>query len=530
MKKKLLKTIILSVLFTLSISCTGSFDDINNNPLKSTTLDPELVLPYVEWGATNIYYDTYQLGVATVIPYAQYLSSEDDGDRYMYRDGYTTSGLWLPYYTRVLKNVKEVTEIVKNQPESTRTLQLLRIMNAYNTASITDDYGDIPYSDAGTGNGQAKYDTQKEVYYSIFKELTEAVNILSSDLKNQKAIPSDADYIYGADFTKWIKFANSLRLRYAIRLSFIDPNKAKEEGKAALAAGVMSSTTDGATIYTDDEDWNNLGYPLMVLCNWNWFRASTTLINILENTSSVTDPREELYLGKTKLYVTQNEGPAYKGVPNGLPADQSTALGTGYNNDETSNVYGLMFFPDWNSKGINPQDNNPWLSKRYPLMHYSEVCFLKAEAALRGWNGAGDAESNYLEGIKTSFIESRDGINSTLYDSSKDETYITSGNVAWNNADNFEAKLKKIITQKWIAIFPMAEEAWAEFRRTGYPDFQPILQCSEPTLKKGEFIKKTLYPDEERRNNTVNATAKTLNNGQGDGANVRVWWDTGRYK
>ena len=165
-------------------------------------------------------------------------------------------------------------------------------------------------------------------------------------------------------------------------------------------------------------------------------------------------------------------------------------------------------------------------------MSYAEVCFLKAEAALKGWSGSGDVKSNYETGIRASFAEARDGVSSSLYSTANDETYITTGNVAWSNSDTEEQKLKKIITQKWIALYPNGNEAWAECRRTGYPELMQISSSVDQSINpaNGEFVKKIRYTDAERRDNAEHAKDASLNQGQGDGMNVRVWWDTKRYK
>ncbi|WP_099463638.1 MULTISPECIES: SusD/RagB family nutrient-binding outer membrane lipoprotein [Parabacteroides] len=529
MKNKIKNIFTIGLFACLLSGCTDSFVELNKNPLASSSLNPELVFPFVTWKVTNIAWDNYQLGDQLgVALYAQYIANTSTGysvDRYVYEDAYPTGGLWGPHYTGVMKNIKMVGSQITENPHSVQTYQLMRIILAYSSAKMTDIYGDMPYSEAGINIEQPKYDSQKDIYNDVFKELREAVEVLQSGLKGQNAL-GNSDFIYNGDVSKWIKFANSIRLRCAIRLSFIDPEKARQEGEAALAAGVMSSIDDGATCMTNKDDWNSLGYPLITISHWGEFRVSATLVDILENTGTVVDPRETLYIGKTKLFVTEGKGDAYKGVPNGLPADQLAM--PGYTLDENSNVHGMMFFPNWNTAGVDP--TSVWITKRYPVMRYSEVCFLKAEAALRGWNGAGNAKDNYEEGIRTSFAESRDGIDTKLLDLTKDETYITTGNVAWDVSGDFESNLKKIITQKWIALYPVGAEAWAEFRRTGYPDLKPIVRCDDSNIKPGEFIKKIYYPDEERRINMAHATDKSLNNGKGDGGHVRVWWDTGRCK
>lgn len=526
--KSLLKNIVLTAsLLVLFLACTGGFEELNRNPKKASVISPDLVFPYVTWAASDVYHEPYELGhVLGVGLWSQYLASDMSSDRYQYNDGWTSGGLWNPYYWRVIKNVVEVEKVMNNSPQCIAEFQMMRIMRALAFSKLTDTYGDIPYFEAGKGIEKPSFDSQKDIYYDIFKELKDAVDILSSDLKGQVDITS-SDYLYSGDVNKWIKFANSLRLRCAMRLSFIDPVKAQEEGESALAAGVMETVTDGATHRTDASDWSSLGYPLFVPVDWEEYVLSATLINTLEHLSTVVDPREVLYAGKTETYVKTGQGKEFLGAPNGLAyADWHGEKDLTYG--DYSTFRGLMIYPSWNSQGIT-NNYGERISKRYPVMRYSEVCFLKAEAALRGWSGAGDAKDNYEKGFFASLLEARDGVDAKLYAIDKDNIYITTGSAAWDNSDSFEAKLEKIITQKWLAVFPLGHEGWAEFRRTGYPRLTPVVVNVDPALKAGEFIKKVRYPDDEKRNNPEIDFEK-LNNGKGDGANVRVWWDTGRSK
>lgn len=527
----------LNILFICLLSiilsgCTGNFEDMNKNPLTPTEVNPELVFPFICREAPNLRWEAYQCGDNLGANlFAQYIANTSPNffnDRYMY-DSYNVGfGYWTPHFVYIAKNVKLVGKNLDKYPNSVYTYQLMRILHALSAAKVTDLFGDIPYSEAGTGIEKPKYDAQKDIYYDIFKELREAVEILQSNLPGQATLGS-SDFIYGGNIENWIKFANSLRLRYAIRISFVDPEKAKQEGEAALTAGVMSSIEDAALSITNNKDWDNLGYPLITISHWNEFRASKTMIDILTQSSSVDDPRLPLWFGETKVYAKEKKGPRFKGVENGLPADQLSMPGN--TPEENSNVYGLAFFPKWNSKQVEPQGGE-WISKPFPVMNYSEVCFLKAEAALRGWSQAGNASENYEQGIRSSFAEARSDIETSLFNTDKDDTYISTGTVKWEDGATFETKLEKIITQKWIALFPNGNEAWAECRRTGYPKLNAIVRCDNPLIKpeNGEFLKKLQYTDLEKRVNPDNATSAQLNGGQGDGPQVRVWWDTKRYK
>ena len=261
---------------------------------------------------------------------------------------------------------------------------------------------------------------------------------------------------------------------------------------------------------------------------------------ILKHLSTVEDPRMRLWFGQAEDYVAAKKdgtlsnytGEQFAGLPNGM---SSTEIGLPDNAATRHSVcLGLQAYPEWNSLDTPTSDVlNTTVTLPLKIMTYSEVCFLKAEAALLGWSGAGNAKENYYSGITASLADERSFLsNAALSPTTNDEIYMTTGDVAWDDNDTYEQKLEKIATQKWIALYPNGIEAWAECRRTGYPKLIPVLHSEETTIdpSKGQFIKKLRYPDSERRENAENATSSKLNNGQGDGPNVRVWWDTGRYK
>jgi len=155
-------------------------------------------------------------------------------------------------------------------------------------------------------------------------------------------------------------------------------------------------------------------------------------------------------------------------------------------------------------------------------MGYTEACFLLAEAAWLGWAGAGDAKTHYENGIKASFAYY--GIAPEDY-----EAYMKGGDVPFSS--DRSKQYEQIITQKYLGIFPDGVEAWAEFRRTGLPKYlKPVADPYPGTVTPGEFIKKIRYVDNEYEYNADNVNNPAINGGQGDGPNVRVWWDTGKYK
>ena len=538
---KLYKKLILSCATITFVACTGNFESMNTDNSSLVSVSPAYILPFIQETIVNLDSGPYQRGDNLHSQlYCQFFGNtvgDWNTDRYGYNDDWAYSGFWEPYYS-TLKHLKIIKELANQNSSYTNLYQMARITVAFGTIGMTDLFGDIPYSEAGTGNTAPKYDTQKDIYYDVFNELTEASNILKQNLTGQENIGENNDMIYSGDLLKWIKFANSLRLRYALRLIYVDPDKAKYEGESALAAGVFESNEDNAYVRVDAS--GSWGHPLYMICTWNCFTMSKTMENILKNYSSVSEPRMPLSYGKSKAWWENEKNPsmtfkgeAFQGVPNGLTATEMLAIdedGWMKNNpDNNSCVYGLQAFPTWNTEGIL---GNVKVALDFKVMNYAEVCQLKAEAALRGWNGAGVIKDNYEAGIRASFLEEREPVDASLYSTVNDNIYLSTGKVKWNEDASDEEKLERIMIQKWLCLYPNGIEAWAECRRTGYPKLNPISRSDDPSInpENGEFIKKIRYCDAEYRDNNINVTVPTINQGQGDGMNVRVWWDTGRYK
>ncbi|HAC74090.1 SusD/RagB family nutrient-binding outer membrane lipoprotein [Petrimonas sulfuriphila] len=531
MKKIIKNILIIAGALFITLNCTGDFEKMNENPLAAKEVSPKLILPKMLDYGFNCRPWEYQVGdnLHTNL-YAQYFANTASyfpSGRYEWKDNWVKDGFWRSYYVYLSKNLHEVKQMLEKNPQYNNMYQIMRIISAMGAARTTDCFGDVPYFEAGQGIIESKYDSQKDIYYDIFKELTEAATSLKSNKENQD-VYGNQDILFGGDLTRWIKLANSLRLRYALRLSFIDAEKAKKEGEAALKETLMTSNADNAGIKNAEA---NAGHSLWTISFWNEFRVSKTMIDIMLTQSSVHDPRLPLWFSQTQGYVYGKSDIQYQGVPNGLPASELTK--PQYTAVNNSCVWGLYVYPEWNQKekgsvkeGTVP---NGTIVKPQIIMNYAEVCFLKAEAALRGWATSGNAKVNYEEGILASFAEARQGVNSTLYSTKNDDEYIHGGNVKWKDTNDFETKLKQIITQKWIAIYPNGTEAWTEFRRTGYPLLTPVVQSDLSLIKSGEFIKKFRYIDDERNLNRYSKQT-SLNQGKGDGQNIRVWWDTGRYK
>jgi hypothetical protein len=309
--------------------------------------------------------------------------------------------------------------------------------------------------------------------------------------------------------------ANSLRLRLAIRISKVDPAKAKAEGEKALAQA------QGVMMANDDSFYVNgaLDHPLSVIDNsWGDIRMNASMESIL---TGYDDSRIGSYFTESADFPGE-----YKGIRNGLPLQDGYA-------DELAQKAAYVGFSGFNANVKTP---------RVQLMTAAEVYFLKAEAALRGWSGAGDAQANYETGIMMSFDQhgasgAADYIadnTSTPADyvdpvnSANNEAALSSATVAWNNAADNETKLEKIITQKWIAMFPEGQEAWSEFRRTGYPKIFPVeSNQSGGTIDTDVQIRRIPFVDSELSTNAAGVAGAVSKLGGSDNGGTRLWWDTG---
>jgi hypothetical protein len=357
---------------------------------------------------------------------------------------------------------------------------------------MTDIWGDIPYSEAnkGTTNFTPKYDSQQEVYNGLFADLTAASEMLAPG----GAGYGTADPIYNGDATKWKQFANSLRLRFALRLTKVDPEKARIEATAAIAAGVFTSNADNALLRWPGDGSNDS--PI-----YNNFRTrddqhlSQTLVDTLKalyisiepGNDTIFDPRLAVYADPI---VSKLPGDTvYVGTPNGLQDDDAIAIGL----TNTSRV------------GAAYRD------KKTPsiLMAYSEVLFGQAEAAARGWT-ADDPAVLYNEAIRASM--QYNGIADAVTDA-----YLASPRVAYNSATG----LTQIALQKWIALYAQGADAYAEYRRTGVPALKPgPAVITDPKV----VARRLTYPLAEQSFNNANLQAAIAAQG-GASLNDRVWWD-----
>ena len=516
----------------LTTGCTKNFKEYNTNPYGATNDDllPDygLVVAQLQEAQKTIY--VYQPAWVTQLQqnlmadvYSGYMMpptpfrGNSNNMNYDLVDGWNVWAL-NPAYS---SSVGSVMNPISNVEVTTKTAApdlyaMAKIIKVEAMHRVSDIFGPIMYSKykVRAEDGGYDYDTQQEAYNNFFKDLNEAITILTS-LRTAKSTPTfgNADLVYGGSYEKWLQFANSLRLRLALRIVKADAAKAKAEGEAALAhpAGLLSKAEDNFSI--------NIGattHPLNTINNaWADIRMGAPMESILKG---YKDPRLPKYFVPATDAAVAGQ---YKGIRNGIDIDAKSRY-QGYS--------ALITFPS-----------------KIQLMSAAEVWFLKAEAALRGWTGSGTAKDNYESGIKTSFTQyTLDSVDKYINDATNkpapytDPKAITAGQndistgspwlstitIKWEDGDAFEKKLERIITQKWITVYPDGQEAWSEFRRTGYPKLFPVvINNSGGKVSTTTFIRRVNIPPDEYLTNPQGAKRAAATLGGPDNGGTRLWWD-----
>lgn len=445
-------------------SCSEFEDDINVNPnLPSQASGTQLI--------ANA--QLYLPGLASSPKgefMAQYLSETQYVGLSLYPEESTS---FYGYYQGPLENLQTVLNSddlgtvdgpVANQKA------IAKILKAYFFWNLTDRWGDIPYSEAlqGADNLTPVYDTQEFIYNDLFAELKEANSMMvSGDIEN--------DIMFDGDMDQWRKFANTVRLLMALRLSEVDSGKAQEEFNSALADGVFESNNDNFTFqHLSEANNQNYWYDQVIESNREWWALSEDLV---EDLKPVDDPRLEVYGDPARA----------TGEYIGLKFGEEDNIGT-----EEFSLLG---------SDIIAQDAPVY------LVTYAQVLFAKAEASARGWISE-DAEMNYNEAIRNSIIQW------TGSDEGVDE-FLAQDGITFDS----DMAIEQISNQRWVHLFMFGYEAWAEIRRTGYPD--------DLEMPNGNAIPNRLaYPDNEGFNNTDNfQDAVQRQFGGDDSIYGKVWWD-----
>lgn len=451
-------------------ACDDGLTDLNINPNEPVNVGAEyLFTNAVEASVTRVTGSSLNLDLVGlwVQHYAEMRYTEED--RFELADSRVQTH-WSGFWAGPMQDFNEV--VVKGRETGRPNVEAMGVvMRAWTQQVITDLWGDVGYSEAlqgrtpGSSNTVA-YDPQQQIYAGLIGELRSAVSLLDPAGVRM----GNADLIYQGDPAKWAKFANSLRLRMAMRMSAADANAAATEVAAALAAGVFTSNADNAVLWYLDNGVNV--HPLHA-----YYRSApshTVSAALVDTLKRNADPR-------LPVYATTNASGEYQGMPNAVTADPPL---------NTLSAIGTFF----------TRPNAPSY-----LMTYAEVLFLRAEAVARGW-ATGDAEALYRDAIRAHMQQL--GIAGPAIN-----TYLAQPAVAYDG-------LRSIGVQKWIALFGNGPEAYAEWRRTGYPG----LVAGPDALNDGRIPIRLPYPGSEQSLNEAAVKAAMARQG-GATLNSPVWWD-----
>ncbi|MBD1259275.1 SusD/RagB family nutrient-binding outer membrane lipoprotein [Maribacter polysiphoniae] len=491
------------VLLTFAVGCTEDFDEINTPSNVITKVDPSFVFNQMLQNPTRNYQRNISLYPDFYSQYWANIVSGFESPRYEYVDGWI-GNQWNEFYTGPLADYNAQLGFYGEDPAYKNALAQMEIWMCAEWQRMTDTYGDIPYFGAGTGE-TVPYNSQQEIYYDLISRLTTAVNSIDSDDATQYAFPSNYDIIFAGDLEKWKRFGNSMRLRLAMRMSNVDSDKAKTEAEAAIADGVMLSNADGAHIPLWSSGWYD--YHHQMAWAWDNTRASKTFTDYLYSQSSVgEDPRAWKWFTYKEDDDTLADESVITGIENGyntLPANAKAYA--------TINLDGGY---------VGFVGNGADVLMYMPYMFYSETVFLKAEAALRGWT-SGDANALVVEGVQAS-------MDYVGVDATAASDYI---NGLPSLTGSKEGQLKQLITQKYIANFPNSSEAWADFRRTDYPDISLPLDgvSGSASVAPETWVKRIRYPDNQHSLNSASMPSMQ-NTIDSDRMDIRLWWDTADTK
>lgn len=511
---KLIKTGFIFVVCGLfTMSCTNNFDDMNRNPAEPT--DPEILEGHYKLGAffpqmINYAYpaqeNAYQMGENLIgDPYGRYLSIANTWTSNFSTFNAPAGWINSPFkdaFSKVYGGWIQVKQLTEAKGQLYAWAQIIRVTAMQR---MTDLYGPIPYSKVESGSIAVGYDSQEDVYKNMFADLDQAISTLTEFVKvnpNYKAMAA-FDKVYKGDFSKWIKYANSLKLRMAMRIVYAAPELAKRKAEEAVLhpAGVITSNSDIVqNAFPQNPIWT-------MTTAWGDSRACADIIAYM---NGYNDPRLSKYFTKSNVSGSGD----FLGLRTGI------------------SISGKDWADKYSSTTYVQTAPTLWMSP-------AEISFLRAEGALRKWDMGGKAQDFYEEGIKLSFAQwMADGSQAYIEDDihlpgdndDPDPTLATKAistiAIKWNELDSFERNLERIITQKWIAMYPLGLEAWSEQRRTGYPHFFPVLvnSSSEPELKT-RLASRIPFPPDEKNNNTQNYNEAIILLGGDDNYSTKLWWD-----
>lgn len=549
-------TIITMACALFFASCSDEYmENMNTDPSKAATIGPNAQLTTAQ---LQTYGDLSMMEIYRNYHYAftQQLmgcwNTTNYGGRHTL-DNNEMSRIWTSFYTQSLKNIIDAQYRTAEDAEKVNINSVLRIYRVYLMSIITDTYGDAPFSEAGLGflegKFNPKYDKQEDIYNAFFLELEDAVNKI--DPTKDKVT---GDLIYAGDVTKWQQLANSLRLRFAMRISNVNPTKAQTEFENALAAngGVITDASSDALIkymtiafsfgqeaYSDyrgnslsqllfgNDPANNPSYLCSTFFNQLYNSGDPRTFKIsrcyYDGLMSATSPDNRVDITQEMI----EKGIAFS--PRDPGAYSWEPWPTGYDSDickelavNNPSVTVTM------AREVEPKLANNFLKSDNPgvVMTSAEVKFLMAEATVKGWNvGSVSAEALYKQGVRAAMDFLTDNYGCTATTDAEFDAFIQDKG-AFGHTDN--QKLEAINTQAWILHFTNPAECWANVRRSGYPKLKSPAEYGFGQYLTGgtEIPVRLCYPVLESSYNKENYHEAIERMGGTDNWHCLLWWDT----
>lgn len=527
----------------MTVGCTDNFEELNTDPYE---LNPDALpfsaqfqepMSYVYAPQQNLFQYCFSLNIDLFSGYFMTPHNFNGSGNvdYALNRGFC-GGMYENVYLHIFNNTRRLITSCEEQG-FVDYAGMMRVIQAYAIQMLTDVYGPVSYTSAiedPTNGASFSYDKQEDIYNSMFALLDEAIKNFqnpTSDLTSRQSF----DFWCNGDLDLWIKVANQLKLRMAMRIVKANPTLAKQKAEEAVQAGVLPQDILINQGFCNEQtrmfEWGDAG-------------MNANLITIMEG---YNDPRLPLYVTKNQADVACEDG-------------STIAAGTKY-----LGIRGGCNLPSKPNQWGNFSKIVCSYTTAFPVMKAAEGYFLRAEGILRGWNmGGGTAQQWYEDGIRTSIKNeaaykgegkeplagistvSDEEINTYINGTTLQEDFVDpvdSQNsikaqndvcVKWDESASNEQKLQRIIIQKWIANFPISCEGWAEYRRTGYPKFFPNrVNLSNGTIDTDEQIRRLIYSDNEINTNNAelqkgiellnqeNSSSKFT----GDIGGTRVWWD-----
>lgn len=525
---KIEKFILGLAVVAFTASCTDDFTELNTDPKNFTEAaitgaDFPLFAKRAFYTPNYLPFDQargpFQLGHSLFADvYSNYFATTApnfNSDQFELVGGWL-DGAYRYFYQRAAPNIKAAEDISAESGFEVENA-IMKVWRVYAYHRITDYWGPIPYSQFGNGENTVSYDSQEAIYKDFFVTLQEAVSVLKANAGSTSFLGTN-DVIYGGNVDSWLRFANTLRLRLAMRVRYVDPALAKTNAEEAVADGVMLTNDDNAKIETNINFQNSY----TTITQWGEFRLSADMESILKG---YQDPRMAS-IAAPAVIPDPTDDPVgvefpYEGMRNGQSSEDRT----------------IISFNTLASNMANPYTVGGDPGPAVKVMSAAEAYFLRAEGALQGWDMGGTSGDLYDQGIVANHVQlGYDGTNlsgdnyvtSFLTPSSYDGITppVSMIPIAYNTGGTPEQQLEQIITQKWIALWPDSEEAYAERRRTGYPILYDRLNTLNPNIPVDKIPRRMTYTATEYADNTAE-TETAVNNllGGPDLGTTKLWWD-----